>query len=335
MLTALAILVVIAIAAYVVWHHIIAERELSKLVLQGNVDIRQVELGFRVAGRLSEMRFEEGDRVKTGDVLAVLDPVPFTLEVQAAEAQVSQTQANLIKLQHGNRPQEIAQGAAQLAEQKATLENTQRLLARESSLLKASAVSKQEYENAVARAREADARVNAAGENLRLLRAGSRQEDIAAGIASLGMAQARLATAKNNLADTKILSPSDGTIFTRVYEPGAIIQQSMPVYALSLHDPVWVRAYIEEPDLGRIKPGMKANVETDRKGSATLTGTIGFISPQAEFTPKNVETRALRTDLVYRVRVLVNDPQGDLRQGMPVTVTIPTTEGSVARKTSD
>ncbi len=248
------------------------EEDLRQLVLQGNVDIREVELGFRVAGRIAEMRFDEGSDIKAGVVLAVLDKAPFNADLAMAKAQVAQAQA--------------------------TLTNAQALLERQEGLVKSGSVSKQDYDNALAQQREAQAALEAA--------------------------QARQLTSEVNLTDTEIFAPADGTIFARIREPGAIVASGLSVYTLSLHNPVWIRAYVDEPDLGRLKPDMKVDVTTDTDPDSPFQGTIGFISPDAEFTPKNVETRALRTDLVYRIRVLVNDPEGKLRQGMPVTVTIPT-----------
>ena len=129
---------------------------------------------------------------------------------------------------------------------------------------------------------------------------------------------ARLEQAKTRLRDTEILAPNDGVILTRVREPGAVVPQGEPVYTLALDNPVWIRTYVDEPRLGTVHPGQKALVLTDSGGQ--YVGYVGFISPQAEFTPKTVETSQLRTDLVYRLRVIVNAPDKGLRQGMPVTV---------------
>jgi HlyD family secretion protein len=138
--------------------------------------------------------------------------------------------------------------------------------------------------------------------------------------AQVKSAEARLAQAQTRLGDTQIRAPSDGIILTRVREPGAVVAVGEPVYSLALDTPVWVRAYIDEPNLGNIFPGQQALVLTS--AGREYPGQVGFISPQAEFTPKTVETAQLRTDLVYRLRVIVNNPDKALRQGMPVTVHI-------------
>ena len=129
-----------------------------------------------------------------------------------------------------------------------------------------------------------------------------------------------MASAELLLQDTTLASPNAGVILTRAQEPGAILQAGTTVLALSLKEPMWVRAYIHEPDLGRIHPGMKVNVFTDSRPNQPYRGQVGYISPRSEFTPKNVETEELRTSLVYRLRITVENPDDGLRQGMPVTV---------------
>ena len=238
----------------------------GEIVLYGNVDIRDVALGFRVFGRIAELRFEEGDRVKAGEVLAVLDKQPFI--------------------------DDVALYSAELVEAEVQKRKVEKPFERRAALTKIGAISKEERDDAEAARDEGVARVNTS--------------------------LARLQQAKTRLQDTEILAPSDGTILTRVREPGAVVAAGEPVYTLALDNPVWVRTYVDEPRLGAVHPGQKALVITDSGGR--YAGYVGFISPQAEFTPKTVETSQLRTDLVYRLRVIVNAPDKGLRQGMPVTV---------------
>lgn len=291
-----------------------------ELVLYGNVDIRQVELGFRVGGRIAEMRFEEGDRVTAGTVLARLDDRPFQDELRQHAAAVDAEAANVEKLTRGTRPEEIEEARAIVDERRATLANAERLMKRRQELIETGAVSQAAFDDARAAVSEARARLIAANKSLELALNGARIEDIAQATAQLNGAKARLAAAQTALADTELQAPSDGVILSRIREPGAIVSAGMPVYTLSLTQPVWVRAYVAEPDLGRIHPGMKALVYTDSRPDRPYEGQIGFISPVAEFTPKAVETADLRSDLVYRLRIIVQDPDEGLRQGMPVTV---------------
>jgi len=322
----IALLVVVAGGAAAAWWYDLPARlgwthaEETGLTLYGNVDIRQVQLGFRVGGRVSEMLVDEGDRVETGQLLARLDDRTYADAVRAAEAQVASQQANLAKLEAGPRQAEIAQARATLAEQTYNLTNAEQALERARQLRPGGAISQAALDQAQSARDMASARVDAAQEALRLLEEGTRKEDIAAAKASLQAAEANLASAKTSLGDTELRAPAEGVILSRVREPGAILSPGDAAYVLSLDRPVWVRTYVEEPDLGRIHPGLAVEVVTDSAPDRPYRGQIGFISPVAEFTPKSVETPELRTDLVYRLRVIVDEPDLGLRQGMPVTV---------------
>ena len=298
------------------WKH----RGQDVLELHGNVDIRQVNLGFRVSGRIQEMRREEGDDVHAGDVIAVLDQGPYQNQVDFARAQLAQQMANLTKEQNGNRAEEIAQARAQVELAKANLANAEATLKRQMDLARTSVISRQDYDNATMTRDVNKAQFASAQANLDLENAGWRAEDIEAAKAQADNARANLQSAQLNLSDCQLLAPTDGYIITRALEPGAIVAAGTTAYSMCLYSPVWIRTYIDERDLGRIYPGMKALVFTDTNSTKPYEGQIGFISPIAEFTPKTVQTRELRTDLVFRLRVIIQNPDRYLRQGMPVTI---------------
>lgn len=261
------VVVVVLLIGYAL-HRTFRHGDLDKIVLYGNVDVRQVNLGFRVPGRVTALLFQEGDLIVKDMLIALLDEQPYADLVDEAKASVEAAQAQF--------------------------DNSLTLLKRREELVGQGGVSQEDLDNA-----RAAVQINEA-----LLRE----------------AVARLSVAKENLSYTHLRSLSEGTVLTRIREPGTVVRDGDPVYTLSLLDPVWVRAFVSEPDLGRIYPGMKAMVYTDTPGGSPYEGQIGFISPVAEFTPKTVETTQLRTDLVYRIRVVVNNPDKGLRQGMPVTV---------------
>lgn len=292
-------------------------------VIYGNVDIRQVPLGFRVGGRLAGVMVEEGDAVKAGDVLARLDPGPLDIAVRAAEENVAALKATLDKLKAGARPSEIAKARAAYEEQVASLANAELALSRADQLRSQGTVAQSSLDTATAAKDMASARVASAKAALSLIEEGSRSEDIMVAEAQLRAAEAQLDAARTSLADTELKAPADGVILSRVSEPGAIVASSTNVLVLAPTEPVWVRAYVSEPDLGRVHPGLKVKVTSDSMTGAGYEGQVGFISPVAEFTPKAVETPDLRTDLVYRLRIIVDHPGKDLRQGMPVTVHLP------------
>jgi len=267
---------------------------------------------------------DEGDPVRSGEVIARLDAEPYAREVGEARGQVASLRARLQMLEAGNRPQEIAQARALVREREVTSANAERVFKRQEELLQSKAVAIQERDDAEAHYREADARLKSAREQLALLEAGFRAEEIAQAKADLIRSEAALASAELRQEDTVLRSPSDGVVLTRAQEPGAILPVGAIVLTVSLKEPVWVRAYVPEMLLGRLAPGMKVQIYTDSRPSRPYHGQIGYISPRAEFTPKNVETPALRTSLVYRLRVVVSDPDDGLRQGMPVTLKLPT-----------
>jgi HlyD family secretion protein len=225
-------------------------------------------------------------------------------------------------LENGSRPEEISSAKAQVAEQHATVARAQQDFDRAERLVNSGAVSRETFDQTKSALAEAQARLKYAEETERMAVIGPRQEDIDAGKAQLADAEAAVVQSERRLSDSELFAPSDGIILTRAREKGAIVAAGETVFTLTLASPVWVRTYVNERDLGRIRPGMLAEVRTDTAPDKPYQGRIGFISPTAEFTPKTVETRELRTNLVYRLRVVVDNPNSGLRQGMPVSVTL-------------
>jgi len=298
----------------------------AALVLQGNVDVRQVNLGFKVGGRISEMIVDEGDRVESGKTIASLDKSYFADEVRLAQARVATQAAILARLENGTRPEEIAQARAAVADREAALALADATLQRQETLASRDIASHQRHDEATATAGQAKAALASARETLKLAELGPRREDIDAAKAQLEAEKAALIQAERRLADAELIAPSVGTVLTRVREPGAIVGAGETVYAVTIVSPVWVRTYVSEPDLGRLRPGMKVRVVTD--GGKAYSGQVGFISPVAEFTPKTVETKELRTSLVYRIRIVIEGETEGLLQGMPVTVLVEEARGA-------
>lgn len=320
----LPILIVVLIAAGAAWYFL-GRKESdpgSGLSLHGNVDIRDAHLGFRVGGRLTEMLVNEGDAVQTGQILARLDAEPYERKVLDAQARVEARQARLSMLEAGFRVEEIAQGRAQVEAHRVALANAERRLKRETEMKGTGASPVKLYDDALDLRDNAMAQLHLAEAALALLEAGYRTEEIAQARADLAAGEAALGLAVLQVEDTVLRAPSDGVILTRAVEPGTILGPGTTAYSLSLTRPVWIRAYVGEPYLGFLRPGQPVEVTSDTFPDRPYAGQIGFISPTAEFTPKTVETRELRTGLVYRFRVVVEHPDDGLRQGMPVTVRI-------------
>ncbi|NID14728.1 HlyD family efflux transporter periplasmic adaptor subunit [Luteibacter yeojuensis] len=302
------------------------------IVLHGNIDIRQVSLAFKVNERIAGMRVEEGDRVTRGQVLATLDTRTLKLRLAKAEAQVGVQDEVLRRLEAGNRPQEIAQTDANMRAAQADARMAHQTLERLRSISRDTggrAVSREDLDQALAAATAADAKVDSLRKAHELSVAGPRKEDVDEARAQREAALAEAAVARQELADAELKAPIDAVVRSRLLEPGDMASPQRPVYALAVLHPKWVRAYVSEANLSRIKPGQAARVTTDSAPDRPIAGRIGYIASVSEFTPKNVETEDLRTSLVYEVRVNVDDPEDRLRLGMPATVRLP---GTVAAK---
>ncbi|WP_234186716.1 secretion protein HlyD [Shinella sp. NM-101] len=290
------------------------------LVLSGNVDIREVNLAFRVPGRVAEMLVDEGDRIKAGETIARIDAAPFEAALAQAEGSLAAARAGEALLIAGSRAEDIARLQAQMDGHRAAVVNAQATFKRQQGLVTSAAASQQALDNARAALDRAKAEHEAARQAHIAAVNGARPEEIQQAAAQRHVAEAQRDAAQIQLRDTALAAPSNGMILTRAVEPGAMVAAGTSVITLSLDHPVWVRAYVQEPDLGRIATGTKVRVYTDSRPEHPYGGTVGFVSPRAEFTPKQVETQDLRTALVYRLRIVIEDADGLLRQGMPVTV---------------
>ncbi len=307
-----------------------ADQSSTTLTLYGNVDIREVELAFEVAGRIEKELVEEGDRIEQGELLATLEPERFQYDVARAKFSLSAQEQMVAELEAGTRPEEIRRSKAQLNAVEARIFETKQHYERTQKLFPKGATSREEYDDAKAAYDTAKADLHVAQASLDLALAGPRIQEINAAKAKRELNRAELDLATWSLSKTKLQSPCRGIVRQRILEPGAMASADHPVFTLALDDPLWARVYASEPDLGRIQLGMKAYIRTDSFPRKQFTGWVGYISPTAEFTPKTVQTEELRTRLVYEVRIYVRNPEGELRLGMPATVTIDLTSSGGA-----
>lgn len=291
-------------------------------VFYGNIDVRQVSLAFEGSGRVAQVDAEEGDRVQSGQVLAVLDTRTLALQADQAAAQLRVQEENLRRLKNGARPAEIAQARSRLAAAQADAQRARREQARLERIATASAgaVSVQDVDRARSAARVAQAAVKERQDALALVQEGARREEIDAADAQVAAARAQLALLRHQLDQGELRAPVASVVRSRLLEPGDMASPQRPVLALAVTSPKWARIYVDESSLGQVKPGQTAQLSVDSMPGRTLAGKIGYISSVAEFTPKSVQTEVLRTSLVYEVRVLVDDPDDALRLGQPVTV---------------
>ena len=292
------------------------------LTLYGNVDIWEVHPAFNDSGPVSQMLVTEGTAVRKGELIARIDDTRYIARLAEAKHKAANLKAVLLRLMHGSRSQEIAQARATMEGLRAIFQNAKTNYARTLKLIPQGIASIQNRDDARAEVRSARGNYRAALQAYRLAVVGPRHEDILAARSAYHAAVAAQALAARELADTSLYAPSDGMVEDRILEPGDMASPSTPVYTIALTSPLWVRAYAPETDLGKIAPGMPAVITTDSFPGQRYRGWVGYISPTAEFTPKTVETPTLRTQLVYQVRIYACDSRGELRLGMPATVTI-------------
>lgn len=317
------LLIVVVLAGAAAWWLTQRDSAPGELLLYGNIDLRQVQLAFNNSERIAAVLAQEGDRVKQGQLLARLDTSRLAPQLAQAEAQAAAQRQVVTRLRNGSRPEEIAQARANVVSAKADLVNAQQQYERLKSaaeLTAGRAVRQQDVDTANAALQVAEAKLAVNQKALDLAVLGPRKEDIAENEARLRANEAQAALLRQQLADSELIAPVNAVVRTRIMESGEMASPQSPVFSLAVTDPKWVRAYVSEPDLGKIHPGMAAAVAVDSFPKRRFDGWIGFISPVAEFTPKAVQTTELRTSLVYEVRVFVKDPKDELRLGMPASV---------------
>lgn len=320
------LLAVIAAAAgalgYARWTDHNGDERANALELFGNVEIRDADLAFNGEGHIAAVLVEEGDRISAGQPLAQLTTNRLNDERKRLEAEIDAQAQAVARLESGTRKQEIELARANVTAAEARERNASRMVERLRDTANMGASSAQDLDDALARLDVERAMLNARRQELELAVEGPRKEDIAEARAHLAAARAGLDLLAQRIADAVLTAPSDGIIQRRIMEPGEFATPSRPVLTLALQDPKWIRAYIPEPDLGRIREGMRSVVRSDSYPDRSFDAWVGFISPIAEFTPKSVQTTDLRPRLVYEVRVYVNDPDNQLRLGQPVTVVV-------------
>lgn len=301
----------------------------NQLVLHGNVDIRQISLAFDGSGRVTRLDVEEGDSIKAGDTIGLLDTRTLALQAEQLKAKIEVQQQTLLSLRNGARPQEIAQARSRLTSAQADASRTAQDLARLENISRNTqgrGVSPQELDRAKSNMQIAKSKVDEQKEALRMTELGPRQEEVSVAEAQLKVAEAELALLQHQIAQGELKAPVDAVVRSRLLEPGDMATPQRPVFALALTQPKWVRVYVSEIDLGKVQPGMAAQVTTDSHPDQPVDGKVGYISSAAEFTPKSVQTEELRTSLVYEVRVLIEDRNNLLRLGQPATVRLAMSE---------
>jgi HlyD family secretion protein len=285
--------------------------------VSGNVEITDAALSFKISGRVAERLVSEGDSVKKDQIAARLDDLDLRQEVDLRKSEVDAARAALKELQTGSRPEEIAQAQAVLARVESEQENARREYERQQDLFEKEVISKRELDAAQMNFETSQARVVEAAKALKLVQQGPRIEKIEQSQAQLQRAQKALDLAETKLEYATLASPMDGIVLTENIEPGEYVSAGTPVVTVGKMDLVWIRAFIDETDLGRVRVGQQVRVKTDTYPDKVYEGKISFIASESEFTPKTVQTDKERVKLVYRIKIDVANPDMDLKPGMP------------------
>jgi HlyD family secretion protein len=320
-------LVVVAIVVAAIIMYYFAHRSESgkdKIRISGNIEVTAVEVSFKIAGRVAERLVDEGELVRTGQVIARLESEDLAHEVALRQADLHEMRAALDELLAGSRKEEIAQAEAFLAATEAEAKRLADDFKRQEALFRREVIPQQKFDAARAAYDTSSAQVRQAAEALALVRKGPRRERIDQARARLSESEVSLALAKTRLGYAILLSPVAGLVMAKNIEPGEQVAAGTPVVTVGELDTVWVRAYINETDLGKVRVGQKARVSTDTWPGKAYEGIVTFISQEAEFTPKNVQTEKERVKLVYRVKITIPNPNMELKPGMPADAEIQT-----------
>lgn len=325
------ILLAAAVAAGVYFYPRLTKKQLplNQLTLSGNIEAHESLVGFKVAGRIVELPVEEGQQVVQGALLARLDDADFKQRVRIDEANVHVRDSNLELVQAGTRHQEVKAAQQTMIDAETDLQQKKLDNDRAEQLFAKDELSAQDRDRALTALKRADAIFGAAQQRYNEAVEGSRKEDIAVAQANLNQASANLGLSQVNLSYTVLHAPSDGVVTVRQAELGEVVSPGAPVVTLSDLDHIWLRAYIAETDLGRIGWGQSATITTDTYPGKQYHGRISFISSTAEFTPKSVQTTKERVTLVYRIKIDIDNPNHELKPGMPADARI---ELSTARQ---
>lgn len=287
------------------------------LKVSGNIETTEVDVGFKISGRIVSRSVDEGDWVEKGKVLATLDDEDLRQRLEVAQAILKSAQARLDKLLAGSRPEEVREAAAALDQAQSDFENKKVNHERMKSLFERGVIPKDTVDNTEAGFKIAKAAVERAKENYQLVKIGPRKEDIEDARAQVEQAKANLKLIETQLSYTVLYSPLSGVVLVKSSEIGEVVNPGTSILTLADIKSVWLKAYIPESDLGRVKWGQEVIVTTDLKPQKVYKGKITFISSQAEFTPKQIQTEKERVTLVYRIKVDILNTDRELKPGMP------------------
>jgi len=299
-----------------------SSKDENTISASGTIETTEVNIDSKSPGQIITLRVDEGSIVHQGDTLAQIDTTNYGLNYRQALAAAGQAEAQLLLQEHGSRREDIEQGAEQVKQSQANFENAKEDEQRLKDLLAANAGTAKQHDDAETKLQAAQASLNAAQDAYQKLKTGSRAEDIAAAKARFDQMKTQANQALQSLHDCTVIAPVSGTVTHKVLNQGEMEGPNATIVTVSVVDPVKLTIYVSDKDLGKVKMGQKAEIKIDTYKDKTLNGTVIYISPQAEFTPKNVQTTEDREKLVFAVKIQVANPDGLLKPGMPADATL-------------
>lgn len=314
------VLLLLATAGYFLTRH--NTPAAGTIKVSGNIEVTEVQVSFKIPGRIRERLVDEGEDVKAGQTVALLDDEDYRLEVAQRQQEVAAFAAQLRELATGYRKEDIARADAAVRGAQAEAERRQLDFTRQQELYRREVIPKRDFDTAKASYETTQATLREALAQQQLLHRGPRQEQIDAARARMKQAEEALALARTRLGYTTLTAPLAGLVLAKHAEAGEQVVAGTPVITVGDVRDTWIRAYINETDLGRVKVGQHARIRTDTYPNKVYDGTVSFIAQDAEFTPKNVQTEKERVKLVYRIKITVPNPNRELKPGMPADAEI-------------
>ena len=318
----LAVIVAAVIVAAVAITNHVRNRNDGTMKLSGNVEVTECNVGFKVAGKIATLTVDEGSRVKEGDLIAELSSGDARTLVDQNKAALEEARVKLAELKAGSRRQEIVKARADSASLEAELVRARKDFERAQTLYENGAISASRFDSAKSAYESRLGQLRSAKQQQSLIEEGPRREDIRAAELRVKQLEALVANTEEKLADTRLYAPISGVVFRKNVELGEIVQPGAAVFTIGALDRPWVKVYVKEDKLALVKLGQKARITVDTYKDRAYDGTVTFISSDAEFTPKNVQTQEERVKLVFGVKVTVTNKDQELKAGMPADVRI-------------
>jgi HlyD family secretion protein len=294
----------------------------NRIDASGNIEATNIVVSSQVSGKVIQILKDEGNQVNKGDTVIVIDPETYKLKLDDALASKEYAQAQYKLLKEGARSEDIKQAEDNLKQAKVSFDLAVKDKERMDNLYESQSITKKQHDDAVANYEIASARLNSAKENLEKVKNLARPEELKQAEANLNKAIANVNLLQKNLNDCFVTSPSSGFITKKFVEIGETAGMMSSLFQVADLNSVELAIYVSETELGKVKLGQKAEINVDTYPDKSFDGIVIYISPQAEFTPKNIQTKDERTKLVFQVKIKIDNPEFELKDGMPADAEI-------------